>query len=231
MGIVVSLKMSFDNAFFFVIFPLLVLSDVLIHNEQEFLSFYLSSRNSSFENQHIYILNNINLLQHQDKINLPIGCSQNGDEWLIKPFAGYLHGNGHTLSNLNITGNKICGASLFADFQGDVIISDLVFDYTCTFTGETTAGVISQTQGVNSLIFQNITTYATYQYEVCAAGIAGVIRARNVTITNCSNNGFYKQTSTQGDLIVGGICGSIETKNLLMSHCTSHSIFTIQINS
>lgn len=120
-----------------------------------------------------------------------------------KLFTGEFDGQGHTISNLTISGGDYTG--LFGTIGGGAEISNFILDNTCSINGNAFVGVIGGTNGGGNVYISNIgnegNVTGTAQ-NVC--GILGVDMGGSATlyITNCYVTGAIK-----GDHESATICG------------------------
>ncbi len=119
----------------------------------------------------------------------------------IRNFSGTLHGNGHTISGLNITASNLeSEKGLFATLSGTV--ENLNVDGTIKANGE--VQYIGLLCGKNTGTIKNVTTSGTVtaQYSTYVGGIAGW--SDNSYILNCTNC-----ATVLGQNRVGGLAGEM----------------------
>lgn len=198
-----------------------------ITNEEEYKEFINEVNNgNSFENQYVYLLNDLDF-QYEG-----IDIAGNFiDESNNKPFSGIFEGNNKKINNLNINKNQDFVA-LFAYNKGT--IRDIVLE-SGNITGQgRVAGIASVSDGLiknchNKGININITGTAVGSGGIVArcngnikycsnsqninsntsyvAGIAGALNYG--TMSNCYNIGNITGTNTIGGLVGGSYSGQI----------------------
>lgn len=138
------------------------------------------------------------------------------------PFTGTLNGNGHKITNLNLSGEEYIG--LFGLVTGTAAdpakITDLTVSGTVTASGNYAAGVVAYAGTRDSddsvVVIENCRNNCTVSGKQYVGGLVGYFygsdtaesdKANNV-LSNCFNYGKITATDTkQGD--VGGIAGII----------------------
>lgn len=108
-------------------------------------------------------------------------------------FVGEFDGQGHTISNLTISGGDYTG--LFGTIGGGAVIKNFVLDSTCSISGNAFCGIVGGTNGSGNVYLTNLgnegNVTGTAQ-NVC--GIIGVDMSGAATlfITNCYVTGAIK---------------------------------------
>ena len=191
-----------------------------ITNEEEYKDFTNEvNSGNSFENQYVYLLNDLDFQNEEiDIVGNFIDESNN------KPFSGIFEGNNKKINNLNINKNQDY-VGLFAYNTG--IIRDIILE-SGSITGQgRVAGIVSvnsgtiencHNKGVNVNITGNsggggIVARSTGEIIYCsnstdiiseAANIGGIVGALNYTVlNNCYNLG-----KIEGIYAIGGIIGT-----------------------
>lgn len=95
---------------------------------------------------------------------------------LDHPYRGRFNGNGYTISNLNMRGDKYVG--MFGNVAGGAIIKNVILDKTCRFTGTSyvapIAGMFTTGHESQKLLIENFVSEGTYEAtETDAGGIFG----------------------------------------------------------
>ncbi|MBO4549200.1 MAG: CotH kinase family protein, partial [Bacteroidaceae bacterium] len=127
---------------------------------------------------------------------------------LSKNFAGSLDGKGHTIRNFNITGNNNVG--LFG-YTGNCTLSNIVFDETCSVSGEGRVGMLVGYAYTGTTTISGIENHGSVSASnSIAGGIVGY--ANSVDMTNCSNTGDVSANNRAGAL-VGSSGGSVIVSN------------------
>ena len=198
-----------------------------ITNEEEYKEFINEVNNgNSFENQYVYLLNDL------DFQNEGIDIAGNFiDESNNKPFSGVFEGNNKKINNLNINKNQDFVA-LFAYNKGT--IRDIVLE-SGNITGQArVAGIVSVSDGLienchNKGTNINITgttvggggivSRCNGNIKYCSNSqninsntsyVAGITGALNYgTMSNCYNIGTITGTNTIGGLVAGSHSGQI----------------------
>ena len=197
-----------------------------IRNEEE-LKEFMNEVNSgnSFENQYVYLLEDIDLNNQEWNV---IGSYT--DDSNDKAFAGIFEGNNKIINGININKNEEENIGLFAYNTG--IIRDLKIEGGSIIGLSRVGGIVSINKGTIENCHNNINTmtitstsggggivasnrggtiiYCSNKSNIIASqagyvgGIAGGVQT-NSKISNCYNTG-----NIQGGYDVGGIAGSLE---------------------
>ena len=98
------------------------------------------------------------------------------------PFTGTINGNGHKISNLNITGDYYAG---FIAYAGkDAVIKDLTLENVNVNSNKYAAGVVCE--ALEGVTLENVKVSGEIKGASYACGL--VHEANNVVIKNCENN-------------------------------------------
>lgn len=120
-------------------------------------------------------------------------------------FAGYLNGNGHTLSALKYSNQSMNSIGLFKSLLHGAVITDLQFDKVNIANAGQYVGVVAgETTGEVTL--RNITVSGTLKATATAGGLVGLAR-KGLKVINCNNEGLQVNTSAQE---AGGLVGSFQ---------------------
>ena len=111
----------------------------------------------------------------------PIGTSVNS-------FAGKLDGQGHVISNLNITGEEAVG--LFGYVSG-CSISNIVFDATCSVTGQSKVGMLVGVVRNGTVTVSRIENHGSVSASggVAAALVGYGNSSATIQVSSCCNTG------------------------------------------
>lgn len=156
-----------------------------INSTEDFIEFADSCRKNSWSKNRV--------------VNLNQDIDLKGVEFTeIPSFSGYFNGNGHTISNLNITeGDEAMG--LFRYLEKDGNVSDLTVDgyIASTDSRDLVGGIV----GVNSGTILNCKFIGKIRGANVSGGIVG-LNGGTGRIIQCENQGFITSQSN-----VGGIVG------------------------
>ena len=138
-------------------------------------------------------------------------------------YTGKFNGNGHAIKNLVM--NSKYSASLFFHC-GNVTITNLVIDHSCSFTGITAAGLCTEVYGYAA--FKNVINKANvtgqYLYSAGFVGNLSDIEQSPVIFDNCINEG-----TAQGQVYVSGFIGVVDStydKVIEFINCTNNGMIT-----
>ena len=154
---------------------------------------------------------NINLLSDLDfstfKMTYPLGGKASGG---CVTFNGVLSGNGHTVRGL-VMDNKgktsFSNASLFCKL-GNVTVSDLIIDGSCSFVGKSAGALAATVSG--SVTLRGVTNYASVTGENDVGGLIGIIQSTSkatVSFESCANYGNVTGTYVGTQNRAGGMIG------------------------
>ena len=138
-------------------------------------------------------------------------------------YSGKFNGNGHAIKNLNITNEQ--NASLFTSCR-DITVTDLVLDSSCSFTGNSAAGLCIDLFGYGT--FKNVINKASVAskgsdaagFIASAAGLDGT----PILFDNCINEG-----PIQGIAFLGGFIGDLQNIykfTIEITECANHGTIT-----
>ena len=142
------------------------------------------------------LLNDIDLSTYNNGVWTPIGSE-------TEQFTGTFYGKNHTISNMNVNGNDITCAGLFASIGKNSTSTDNVY----------------------SLNISKATIDGQYKY---AGALAGKIdgKVRNIVVSSSSVNSALDQGSFANQSYVGQLCGQltgqVERISVLMGNSTSN---------
>lgn len=161
------------------------------------LTTFASKVNSgtTFSGKTIYLMEDISLLG----THTPIGTS-------TAPFSGTFDGNGHTISNLNISSSTTDYVGLFGYVQNGTIKNVVVSSG--TITGQNYVGAVA---GYCSGTIENCENKSTVNGTNYVGGIVGSLSGN---IKYCKNSG-----SITGSAEIGGIVGAIVSSEMLIENC------------
>ena len=142
----------------------------------------------------------------------PIGSVFAADGTLLHYFSGKFYGNGHTISNLNLSENygkteypsfgffsEVYGAEISGlTIQGKLDVSNSGFVYFGTVAGAAVDSKISDC--VSDVSFTDTNIYINGTAALCGYAI-------NSTIEHCQNKGNFSVTTDTTSLQMGGIVG------------------------
>ena len=142
----------------------------------------------------------------------PIGSKFDTDGNLLHYFSGKFYGNGHTISNLNLSENygkteypsfgffsEVYGAEISGlTIQGKLDVSNSGFVYFGTVAGAAVDSKISDC--VSDVSFTDTNIYINGTAALCGYAI-------NSTIEHCQNKGNFSVTTDTTSLQMGGIVG------------------------
>ena len=173
----------------------------LIFNEADLRLLSSLSKTTTFWGTNFRLERDITM---SDTPMLPIGDSSNGQ------FDGHFDGNGHTISNLHISGKVADLVALFGINFGSV--SNLTLA-SCAITGNE-----SGTFQIGAIVGYNIGTVSNCHVNsgtisATAAKVVGGIVSYNDggTISGCTNGATVSQTARTVQIKVGGIVGNISS--------------------
>ena len=173
----------------------------LIFNEADLRLLSSLSKTTTFGGTNFRLERDITM---SDTPMLPIGNSSNGQ------FDGHFDGNGHTISNLHISGKVADLVALFGINFGSV--SNLTLA-SCAITGNE-----SGTFQIGAIVGYNIGTVSNCHVNsgtisATAAKVVGGIVSYNDggTISGCTNGATVSQTARTVQIKVGGIVGNISS--------------------
>ncbi len=114
------------------------------------------------------------------------------------PFQGEFDGQGHTISNLHITGTKNTG--LIGAVGGNAYIHDFVLDNTCSIQGSDYVGIIGAATNGGNITIERVGNEATITGGINTAGIIGCNYGSNAffTIRSCYNIGEIHGSTESG---------------------------------
>ena len=144
----------------------------------------------------------------------PIGSTVNADGEVEHCFSGKFYGNGHTVSNLDLS--DVYGATVLCGFFGDIEnaeISSLTVQGTINVNSEreyTYYGAIAGFAG-GCTIFDCTADVSFTNNENLVYGMIGLCgQASNTVIDYCQNTADILITGDMGSLYVGGIAGYVD---------------------
>ena len=148
-------------------------------------------------------------LDYSGKSYTPVGNSYN-------PFRGVFDGDGHTISNITLSG--VSDQGVFARVSWGGLVENLTLDQSSIgYRGYRLGGIAGGVEGatIRNCINKASITANDYQYDGHnIGGIAGY--ATNSSIIDCQNYG-----AVNGCYFVGGIVGSTGS-NTVISGCQNH---------
>ena len=154
----------------------------------------------------------------------PIGSVFDGDGNLLHYFSGKFYGNGHTISNLNLSENygkteypsfgffsEVHGAEISGlTIQGNLDVSNSGYVYFGTVAGVAADSKISDC--VSDVSFTDTDKYINGTVALCGYAI-------NSTIEYCQNKGNFSITKDVSSFQMGGIVGLAE--NSIIQYCAN----------
>ena len=154
----------------------------------------------------------------------PIGSVFDGDGNLLHYFSGKFYGNGHTISNLNLSENygkteypsfgffsEVYGAEISGlTIQGKLDVSNSGYVYFGTVAGVAADSKISDC--VSDVSFTDTTEYINGTVALCGYAI-------NSTIEYCQNKGNFSITKDVSSFQMGGIVGLAQ--NSTVQYCAN----------
>ena len=126
------------------------------------------------------------------------------------PFVGRFNGNGHSITNLNVTAESGLGTGLFGVVGEAGIVANLVVK-NAVVDGAASYGCVGTVVGINRGTVREVTAYGT----VTARGgdnVGGIVGRNYGSIYDCDNH-----TTVVGKKYVGGISGNCEISNFDVS--------------
>ena len=171
----------------------------LLFNEADLRLLSNLSKTDEFNRKYFRLESDIVM---SDTPMLPIGYNFNGK------FGGHFDGNGHTISNLHISGKVSEYTSLFGMTAGT--ISNLTLT-SCTITGNESgqyyvAAIVGHNNGNVSNCHVNSGTISA----TAAERVGGIVGYNNEgTVSGCTNGATVSLTDGTGEENVGGIVGFI----------------------
>lgn len=193
-------------------------TSALVHSvssAKELIDFFRNSPEKAM-NADIEVLNDLDF--RESALTRPLGASESGNKCF--EYSGVLHGNGHTIKNIEMTNTSYPHSGLFCAMK-DATVENLIIDSSCSFTG-LNVGVLTVSV-IGSLHVKNVTTRAAVSGFERVGGFVGFIdglRQEHTTVSfdGCTGYVLFFNGNGRGFGWFIGYIGNNTNLNMVVSN-------------
>lgn len=167
---------------------------------------FASNVNKGAAGSNAYLMNNLDMQGYSADF-VPIGSDR-------YPFHGLFDGQGHTISNLHISGAN--GTGLLGSVAGGVILKNIVLDSSCSITGSSYVGVVGVSRNGGVVTLEKVGNEA----NVIGTGfnVSGMIGCNYGSTSTFILRNCYNTGTIVGEYESGALSGWVGS-NAIIENC------------